>query len=455
MLRGQKIIVIGLGITGLSCVRWLINAGAEVSMADSRLNPCDTAGFKMTYPNIPLYLGPLQAEVLQEYDLIVCSPGVPQSEPALVQSVKAGIPVVGDIEIFAQHIKDWSSQVIAITGSNGKSTVTTMVGNMAREAGLQVVVAGNIGTPVLDALLALEAQGAAQPDIFVLELSSFQLESTFSLNAAAATVLNVSEDHLDRYESMKHYAQAKARIFQGQGIMLLNRQDPFCVAMAKTNRDIRWFGQDAPRTAAEYGLQLNQGKYVLQQGNEVFMHLAELTIAGLHNAANALAAIALCEAVGMPRAPLLRGLKNFTGLAHRLQQVAVIEGVTYYDDSKGTNVGSTEAALKGMIQPVILIAGGQGKGQDFAPLKVACKAHCRLVILLGQDAVQIEAALENVVPVIHVKTVEDAVNLAAEKAKPNEVVLLSPACASLDMFVDYKQRGAAFVAAVKKLEGAL
>jgi UDP-N-acetylmuramoylalanine--D-glutamate ligase len=455
MLKDQKIMVIGLGLTGLSCLRWLSYAGAKVSMADSRLSSVDTESFNTTYPNVPLYLGPLQAKTLQEYDMIVCSPGVPPYEPALVQSAQAGIPVLGDIELFARHIKDWPSQVVAITGSNGKSTVTTMVGEMAREAGLKVVVAGNIGTPILDALLALERDGGIKPDIFVLELSSFQLERTFSLNAAAATVLNMSEDHLDRYADLNEYARTKARIFQGQGVMLLNRQDPLCVAMAKPHRDIRWFGQDRARSAAEYGLQLTEDGYVLQQGEVPLLHMAELNVVGLYNGVNALAAIALCEAVGVPRAPLLRALRNFTGLAHRMQQVAVIKGVTYYDDSKGTNVGATEAALNSITQPVILIAGGQGKGQDFSPLKAACQRHCRLVILLGQDALQIEAALQGVVPVCHVDTLEEAVELATENAQPNEVVLLSPACASLDMFADYKHRGTAFVNAVKKHEAAL
>lgn len=452
MLRGKKIIVVGLGITGLSCIRWLVHKGARLAVADSRTEPPGLLDFQTAYPAIPVYAGPLEAELLQTCDMIVRSPGVSQYEPALLAAKAAGVPIVGDIELFARHIAHWPARVIAITGSNGKSTVTTMVGDMVRKAGFSAVVAGNIGTPVLDTLLAIETGEATRPDIFVLELSSFQLETTYSLNPVAATVLNISEDHLDRYQDLEDYARTKARVFQGNGVMLLNRQDTFSPAMVRQGRTVRWFGQDAPRNEDEYGLEEINGEYVLRHGTQTLLPMNALTVAGLHNAANALAAIALCRAAGMPLAPLTEALQAFCGLKHRVEKVAQIDGVTYFDDSKGTNVGATEAALKGMTQPVLLIAGGQGKGQDFSPLKAACAAHCRLVLLIGQDAAQIAAALEGGVPSINCKTLEEAVFAAAQHAQSGDIVLLSPACASLDMFRDYKHRGAAFVAAVQRLK---
>lgn len=454
MLQGKKVIVVGLGLTGLSCVRWLINAGAKVSVSDSRAAPPNLQTLQDEYSDIAVHLGPLQAEVLQEYDMIVRSPGVSQYEPALINATQKNIPIVGDIELFALYLKDKPSRVIAITGSNGKSTVTSMVGEMAKAAGLRVVVAGNIGVPVLDALLKMERENLPLPDLFVLELSSFQLETTYSLKVTAATVLNVSEDHLDRYHDIHDYAKAKARIFAKAEVMVLNRQDSFCREMVQKGQEIRWFQDVAPDDEMTYGLREDhEGNTFLCHGKSILLNVTDLGVVGKHNASNALAALALCEAIGLPQKPLLEALKQFKGLAHRVEYVATVNDVDYYDDSKGTTVAATIAALTGMKTPVVLIAGGQGKGQDFHPLKDICAKHCRLVILLGQDASIIEKALAKAVPILYTKSLEEAVVLAALHAKPEDVVLLSPACASLDMFVDYKARGAIFAQTVKRLGG--
>lgn len=452
MLNGKKIIVVGLGLTGLSCVRWLVHQGADVAVTDSRLLPPEYAELKSTYPDLPVHLGLLNAERLMQYDMIVRSPGVSQYEPALIEVAQQAIPIIGDIELFALHTKDWPSQIIAITGSNGKSTVTAMVGDMVKACGLTGIVAGNIGIPILDILWQIEQKCLSIPDIFVLELSSFQLETTFSLKAHAATVLNISEDHLDRYQDIDDYAKTKARIFHGDGVMVLNRQDPFCQNMAQSGRSIRWFAESLPHDMASYGLAVSESKdIILCQGETHLLSMSALIVKGIHNACNALSALALCEAIDLPRAPLLKALKRFAGLAHRVAYLATINEVSYYDDSKGTTVAATIAALSGMTMPVVLIAGGQSKGQNFQPLRSVCVAHCRAVILLGQDASLIEAALMEALPIFRVTSMEEAVNIAANLAKPHDVVLLSPACASLDMFADYKARGKVFEKAVHQL----
>lgn len=289
------------------------------------------------------------------------------------------------------------------------------------------------------------------PDVFALELSSFQLETTTTLNPAAATVLNVSEDHMDRYQGLDDYAAAKARIFQGDGVQVLNRDDPRTLAMAQMGRPLVTFGLDVPGEG-HYGLRQRDGQPWLAYGSEYLMAVAELPVAGLHNAANALASLALCRALGLPWQPLLDGLREFKGLPHRVEKVGVVNGVTFYDDSKGTNVGATEAALKGMACPVVLIAGGDGKGQDFSPLKEAVTGKARAVILIGRDAPLLEAAIGGAAPILHAATLEEAVNRAFQAAQPGDAVLLSPACASWDMFRNYKHRAEVFIAEVKRLE---
>ena len=457
-LANKNVLVLGLGDTGLSAVRWLKRCGASVRVADSRNEAPNASRLHNEFPDVALITGSFTEATFKNVDLIVSSPGVPLSEPMLAQAMSQGVKVAGDVELFAQAVQNRGSKVLAITGSNGKTTVTTMVGAMCQSAGLKTVVAGNIGLPVLDALIEVEEaakRGEKEPDVYVLELSSFQLETTATLNAAAATVLNVSEDHLDRYAGMSDYAATKARIFQGSGVQVLNRDDPISMAMSQPNRAVTTFGLNAPSCAGEFGIARQQGESWLAEGEQSLMQVKALPLAGLHNAANALAALALCRAIELPYAPLLQALKAFKGLPHRVEWIAEINGVNFYDDSKGTNVGATEAALNGMSEKVVLIAGGEGKGQDFSPLKNAVASHARAVILIGRDANKIGAAIEGCgVPVAHAASMEEAVRLSVNKARPGDAVLLSPACASFDMFRNYEHRAQVFIAAVKSHQSA-
>ncbi len=437
-LSGIKALVVGLGDTGASCVRWLQAQGAVVRGTDSRTAP----PFAHLLSVDALTLGRFDPADFAWAEMIVVSPGVAVATPEIAAAARAGKDIVGDIELFARAIAEDASQVIAITGSNGKSTVTSLVGHLCAAAGKRTVVAGNIGLPVLDALLAGE-----RPEVWVLELSSFQLETTVSLKPAAATVLNLSEDHLDRYDGMAGYAAAKARIFNQAAVQVINRDDARAAALAIPGRPTRSFGLEAD--AKEFGLVQQAGAPWLGEGAALLAPVGDLPIAGLHNAANALAALALCRAIDLPYESLLPALKNFKGLPHRVEKVAEINGVTWYDDSKGTNVGATEAALKGFTQPVILIAGGDGKGQDFSPLREAVR-HARAVLLIGRDARLIESALGPRAPVQHCGTLEKAVAVAHTLAQPGDVVLLSPACASWDQFRNYVHRAEVFKAEVLK-----
>ncbi|MES2563543.1 MAG: UDP-N-acetylmuramoyl-L-alanine--D-glutamate ligase, partial [Pseudomonadota bacterium] len=341
-------------------------------------------------------------------------------------ALRRGVPIVGDVEIFAQALNDADlanvtprPKIIAITGSNGKSTVTAMTGEIARAADQRTVVAGNIGLPVLDALTGIE-EGEAWPALFVIELSSFQLETTTLLNADAATVLNVTEDHLDRYDGIEAYAAVKARIFEGDGIQTLNRADSRSMSMARAGRTCVTFGPDAPRHEREWGI---TDDAMLARGRDRLLSMNRLPVAGSHNALNALAALALGDAIGLPMASMLEGVQRFKGLPHRLEKVGEIRDVTFFDDSKGTNVGATVAALSGMNTPVVLIAGGEGKGQDFSPLAAAVSAHARSVVLIGRDADRIEAALSGcAVPIHRASTLEDAIACAYAQSQRHDVV---------------------------------
>jgi UDP-N-acetylmuramoylalanine--D-glutamate ligase len=454
-LSGKQVLVLGLGDTGLSCARWLAARGAQVSVADSRAAPPHAARLAELLPQVPLYTGPFDVTRLQAAELLVVSPGVPLADPAVARAIAAGVEAVGDVELFARAIRVLNAQreqpmrVIAITGSNGKSTVTAMCGDMCRMAGLATCVAGNIGLPVLDALTEIEAGSTPAPQVWVLELSSFQLETTQSLNADAASVLNLSEDHMDRYPDMDAYAAAKARIFSGTGVQVLNRDDARSLAMALPGRRVVSFGLDRCPKNENFGLCEDE----LCLGGDMLMPLSALPVAGLHNAANALAALALTRALGLPMTELLRGLVHFKGLPHRVEEVAEIDGVTWYDDSKGTNVGATEAALYGMgNRKAVVILGGDGKGQDFGPLKAAVEANARAALLIGRDAPLIEAAIAGSgVETQRAASLEEAVELARRLAQPGDAVLLSPACASFDMFRNYVHRAEVFVDAVKKL----
>jgi len=457
---GRKVVVLGLGDTGLSMARWLARRGASVRVADSRAAPPHAARLARELPQVPLATGKFSDAALAGADLIAISPGIDRREAPIAGAVKRGVPVVGDVELFAQALKAFiphpssliPPRILAITGSNGKSTVTVMTGEICRAAGRETVVAGNIGLPVLDALAAVEDGGRA-PDVFVLELSSFQLESTHSLEPDAATVLNVTEDHLDRYAGMKEYAAAKARIFAGSGVQVLNRDDRWSMGMTRAGRARYTFGVGEPRAETEWGVHVAGDGAALARGPRLLMAASELPLAGLHNAANALAAHALAHAIGAADETLARALRTFKGLPHRMQQVAEHAGVVFLDDSKGTNVGATVAALTGLGRQVVLIAGGDGKGQDFSPLAPAVKMRARAVVLIGRDAGKLERALAaSGVPLRHAGGMDEAVAAAYGEARPGDAVLLSPACASYDMFRNYVHRAEAFVAAVRRLE---
>jgi len=456
-LAGKQALVLGLGVSGLSMARWLARQGARVRVADTRQSPPCAAQLARELPDVPVTLGDFRADDFAGVDLIAISPGVALSEPPVAQAARRGVPVVGDIELFAHALPGLGHfKVLAITGSNGKSTVTEMAGAMCRAAGLRTIVAGNIGLPVLDALSQVvqeQAAGGRRPEAFVLELSSFQLETTHSLDAHVAACLNLSEDHLDRYSSMEDYARAKARIFRGTGAQVLNRQDPWTRGMAMAGRSVLTFGLDAPSGERDWGLVESDGDTWLAQDNQKLLAVSQLRVTGLHNAANALAALALTRGVDLPYHPLLQALTEFEGLPHRVQKVAEIAGVSFYDDSKGTNVGATVAALTSMPQRVVLIAGGDGKGQDFSPLRPAVSGRARALVLIGRDREKIAQAVEGGgVPVLRAQDMDDAVRLSFQQAREGDAVLLSPACASFDMFRSYEHRAQVFLEAVRRLE---
>ena len=447
-LKAKRVLVLGLGETGLSALRWLATKGAVMSAADSRDNPPNIDDLRRTMPQVAIYTGKFKQAVLLDAELIVISPGVALSEPAVQAAIKHGIPVIGDVELFAQY-RPKNAKVIGITGSNGKTTVTTLVGEICKAAGLNTIVAGNIGLPVLDAL------SMDVPDVYVLELSSFQLETTINLHLDVATVLNVCEDHMDRYGAIADYAAAKARLLKYTKVAVLNRNDATSLAMQAEN--IITFGLNAALDVNDFGL-IQNGELWLASGQRKLCKTSALKIAGQHNVANALAAAALCTAIGIEKDVIVDTLIKFKGLAHRVEWVANIDDVDYYDDSKGTNVGATCAAIAGMskngeAQKVVLIAGGDGKGQDFAPLAAAVQANSRAVVLIGRDAALIEAVLlPTEVPLYHAEDLPEAVNIAKKVAQKGDAVLLSPACASLDMFNNYVHRAEVFVAAVKCLQ---
>jgi UDP-N-acetylmuramoylalanine--D-glutamate ligase len=445
-LQNKRVLVLGLGETGLSALRWLNSQGAILSVADSRDTPPNLNDLIRRMPQIAVHTGPFKENILLQADVIVISPGVALSEPAVQAAVQAGIPLVGDVELFAQH-RPLTSKVIGITGSNGKTTVTTMVGEICKAAGLKTVVAGNIGLPVLDTF-SMEA-----PDVYVLELSSFQLETTSSLMLDAATVLNVSEDHMDRYGTIAEYAAAKARMLKHAKIVVLNRDDVVSFGLANANTVT--FGLNPAPTIRDFGLVEHKGEYYLTSGQRKICKTSSLKITGQHNVANALAAAALCFSAGIEKSTLVLALQDFKGLPHRVDS---INDVDYYDDSKGTNVGATCAAILGMTknnlpQKTVLIAGGDGKGQDFSPLANAVQANSRAVVLMGRDAKIIESVLlPTNIPLYHAADLPEAVNIAKKLANVGDAVLLSPACASFDMFKNYVHRAEVFIATVKQLK---
>ena len=439
--RPRRNIVVGLGETGLSCARFLSRRGAAVTVIDSRDMPPALQRLRKELPDVEVITGGFDTALLSHARRLVVSPGVALREPAIAAAIDAGVPVVGDIELFARNA---DAPVIAITGSNGKSTVTELVGAMARQAGRSVRLGGNLGTPALDLL-----EGEA-PDFYVLELSSFQLETTSSLNAQAAVVLNITADHLDRYASQEEYSRAKQRIYRGDGVMVVNADDARVMQMVEAGRSLVCFGSGQPQPG-DFGLRSINGEQWLARGEELILAVRYLRIPGRHNQLNALAALALGEAMGLPLEAMGEALRNFRGLPHRTEWIAELDGVNWYNDSKATNVGATLAALSGLEGQVVLIAGGEGKGADFSTLCQAIAVKARAVILMGRDASLMARVLEGMAPVEYARRMEDAVALARRWAEPGDSVLLSPACASFDMYSGFEERGQAFVAALTRL----
>ncbi len=442
-------IVVGLGKSGMSLVRFLARQGVPFAVADTRMSPPELATLKAEYPQVEVRCGALDVDFLCRASELYVSPGLPLSTEALQAAAVRGVKLSGDIDLFVRHAK---APIVAITGSNAKSTVTTLVGEMAAAAGKRVAVGGNLGTPALDLL-------ADDVELYVLELSSFQLESTERLNAEVATCLNVSDDHMDRYSGMQTYHLAKHRIFRGARQVVINRQDALSRPLIADQVPCWSFGLDKPDFKS-FGIIEEGGEKFLAFQFSKLMPVRELRIRGAHNQANALAALALGHAVGLPMASMLDTLRRFTGLAHRCQWVRERDGVTWYDDSKATNVGAALAAIDGLGAEIdgklLLIAGGDGKGADFNPLRASVARYCRAVVLLGRDAELIAGALtasdgQPVVPLVRVASLDEAVQRCAELAAAGDAVLLSPACASLDMFKNFEERGRLFAKAVEEL----
>jgi UDP-N-acetylmuramoylalanine--D-glutamate ligase len=496
----MRVLVLGLGESGAAMVRWCVAQGAKVSVADTRSLAELSEGAKKYHQAVKdlgvkdIYFGGLSAELLNNSDVIAISPGLsPLQEPVqsfLALAAEKEIPVWSEIEFFAQAIQalkdeqNYAVKVIAITGTNGKTTTTALTGLLCERAGKSVAVAGNISPAALDKLLDIEEL----PEVWVLELSSFQLQHTYSLHADAATVLNVTQDHLDWHGDFEQYAAAKARIFSSNTIAVLNRDDSTVMNMQSDMDVVRTitFGVEAPTEEDAFGifhdtaaggidwlvwaepdvealeLKAKRRRKKVDLDDEPLklkrlMPADALRIKGRHNASNALAALALSAAIDIPMGPLLHGLRDYRGEPHRMQTVAIVEGIEYIDDSKGTNVGATLAALNGLGQSesrkkIILIAGGEGKGQDFSPLSQALARHAKTIILIGKDALVIRSAIESSGTTIRdADTLERAVDLASEIAESGDLVLLSPACASFDMFKDYAHRAQVFIDAVNEL----
>jgi UDP-N-acetylmuramoylalanine--D-glutamate ligase len=491
---GKHALVLGLGESGLAMAQWLARCGASVRVADTRDQPQRLQALREAVPGATFVGGAFDAALLDGIDFAAVSPGLaPRRELAEITpaALEKNIPVWGEIELFAQalaHLKQergYAPKVVAITGTNGKTTVTSLTGLLCQRAGLSTRVAGNISPAALDVLREVLDQavrgGGSLPQAWILELSSFQLHATFSLNADAATVLNITQDHLDWHGDMVAYAADKARIFGADTVRVLNRDDAQVMQMATPMAEVVTFGTGEPAQADCFGLLNERGVLWLavavageesekkRRKNEPaevvpcivnrLMPADALRIRGIHNAANALAALALCRAIGLPFAPLLHGLREYQGEPHRVELVAAIDGVDFYDDSKGTNVGATVAALNGLgkafggdSQRIVLIAGGDGKGQDFDPLAEPVSRYVRAVLLIGRDAPKLKAALEPAgVDLADCATLPEAVRRAAALAQPGDAVLLSPACASMDMFTNYAHRAQVFVDAVREL----
>lgn len=443
LIHSKKRAVIGMGKTGLSCARFLNDHGEKFSWFDTREVPPSLSDIGKLFPDADFYCGSLDASLLCNASEIIVSPGVSVMEPALQLATQAGVSLVGDIELF---VRVTNKPIIAITGSNAKSTVTTLVGEMAAACGLHAGVGGNLGTPVLD-MLADDAKN----DCYVLELSSFQLETTFSLQAAVAIILNISDDHMDRYSSLQDYTLAKKKIYKNARHVIFNRADHLTSPLSNTSTQQSSFGLDN----CEHGVGIAERhgeNWLMLNGNIPLMNTADIRIAGSHNFANVAAAFAIAIAAGWDLAACANAVRQFKGLPHRCQWVAEKNGVRFYNDSKGTNIGATVAAIEGLAgnKNIVLIAGGDSKGADFSQLAPVVKQHVRQLVLIGRDAEQIAAACADVKQV-RARSMVDAVQQSQQLAVDGDVVLLSPACASFDMFDGYEDRGRQFCAAVEAL----
>jgi UDP-N-acetylmuramoylalanine--D-glutamate ligase len=455
----QMKVILGLGKTGYSCCRYLAAMNQAFCVVDSRLQPPYLKQFNQRFGHIPVHLGSFPAAILNQAESLIISPGIAPTEPNIARAIANGIPVSGDLDLFCQGAGQ--RPVIAITGSNGKSTVTSLVAAMAKTAGVKVAVGGNLGTPMLDLLLEEQQQSSSKStaELFVLELSSFQLENCYELSAQVATILNLSPDHLDRHPSYQDYCAAKQRIYNQAKKLVVNRNDPLTYpakTIDKQAQQINSFGLDKPKTG-EFGLIKADQSLYLALGDRPLIPTNQLTIKGMHNVANALAALALGQAAQLPMEAMLATLKTFSGLPHRCQWVATINGVDFINDSKATNVGATIAAVQGLAQDnagqLVLIAGGIAKDSDFKPLaEVLQNCPIRGVILIGQDADQLAQALKPCpLHPHHATSLEQAVKLATTLAKTGGTVLLSPACASFDMFANFAERGDCFIELVRSL----
>ncbi|MDC6178302.1 UDP-N-acetylmuramoyl-L-alanine--D-glutamate ligase [Ralstonia solanacearum] len=491
-LESPCVLVLGLGESGLAMARWCARHGARVRVADTRESPANLPALRAHVPDAEFIGGPFAPSLLEGVTLVAISPGLSPLDAAvaaLLDGARARtVPVWGEIELFARALaglksaQGYAPRVLAITGTNGKTTTTALTGALARRAGKTVGVAGNISPSALDKLTECVDAGTL-PDVWVLELSSFQLETTHTLAAAAATILNITQDHLDWHGSMAAYAAAKGRIFGAGTVRVLNRQDAEVMTFASKGGGDVTFGIDEPATPEALGLLRDGGMHggmpwiVLAEADnddlpkparrkkgdttpaapvpvrlKRLMPADALRIRGLHNATNAMAALALCRAIGLSASALLHGLRDYAGEPHRVELIAAFDDIEFFDDSKGTNVGATVAALSGLSKHVVLIAGGEGKGQDFSPLAAPVAQYARAVVLIGRDAPQIRAALaDSGVELVEAPTLEAAVQEAVARAQPGDAVLLSPACASFDMFRNYEHRAQVFHEAVAAL----
>jgi len=436
--KSSKVLIVGLGKTGFSVAKFLQQYGIQFAVVDSRNKPPMNDALIQAYPDTAIFTGGFDKSAFDVATHLVVSPGVSLQENSIQKAIQARTKIVSDIDLFACAT---DQPIIAVTGSNGKSTVTTMLESMGNRSAIRTVAGGNLGIPALDLL-------DESVELYVIELSSFQLERTSALNAKAATVLNISPDHLDRHHTLAGYIEAKQKVFSGNGRMILNEDDEIVKDMVVANREFISFSL---QTNTGFHLEERLGEIYLMDGTSPLMKQKELPLEGMHNVANALAALALGKTVGLDMQSMCRALRDFKGLEHRMQRVAKVKGVTWVNDSKATNIGACVAALQGCQEKIVLIAGGDAKGAEMTELIPVIKEKTKCVVLIGKDANKIELAINGCVPSYQAKTIKEAVQIAAELANAGESVLLSPACASMDQFKNYQERGDKFMAAVLEL----